>query len=115
MLIARACPIMSVYCKHGGQQGFKGHVLKMPQDVQGFLDKLPCNVNQLPIILIRRHGADNTHADFRVCRQKVLEALQWLQQNNCFYKDIMIDYATLLSLPKDNVPPELLTIEVEGE
>ena len=27
----------------------------------------------------------------------------------------MIDYAALLNLPQDNVPPELLTIEVEGE
>ena len=27
ILIARACPIMSVYCKHGGQRGYKGRVL----------------------------------------------------------------------------------------
>ena len=29
MLIARACPIMCVYRKHGGQRGYKGHVLKV--------------------------------------------------------------------------------------
>ena len=34
MLIARACPIMSVYHKHGGQRGYKGHVLNMPQDMR---------------------------------------------------------------------------------
>ena len=38
---------MSVYCKLGGQRGYKGHVLNMPQDVQGFLDKLPPHFNQL--------------------------------------------------------------------
>ena len=37
MLIARACPIMSVYRKHGGQRGYKGHVLNLPQDIQGIL------------------------------------------------------------------------------
>ncbi len=51
MLIARACPIMSVYSKHGGQRGYKGHVLNMPQEVQGFLDRLPCEVSQLPIVV----------------------------------------------------------------
>ena len=34
MLLANACPIMSVYWKHGGQRGYKGRVLNMPQDVQ---------------------------------------------------------------------------------
>ena len=106
---------MSVYCKHGGQRGYKGHVLNMPQDVQDFLDKLPPHVNQLPLLVLRRHGSNNTYADFRVCRQKILEALQWLQRNNPFYKDITIDNAALLNLPEDSVPPQLLTIDVETE
>ena len=76
MLIARACPIMCVYCKHGSQRGYKGHVLNMPQDVQGFFDRLPCHVSQLPILVLQRHGQENTHADFRVHRDKVLAALQ---------------------------------------
>ncbi len=37
MLIARACPIMCVYRKHGGQRGYRGHVLNLPQDIQQFL------------------------------------------------------------------------------
>ena len=87
MLIARACPIMSVYRKHGGQRGYKGHVLNMPQDIQGFLDRLLCEVSQLPVLVVRHHGTENTHADFRVRRAKVMETLQWLQQNNRFYTD----------------------------
>ena len=35
MLIARACPVMCVYRKPGGQRGYRGHVLNLPQDVQG--------------------------------------------------------------------------------
>ena len=115
MLIARACPIMSVYRKHGGQRGYKGHVLNMPQDVQSFLDRLPCHVAQLPILVIRRHGSDHTHADFRVWRDKVMRALQWLQQNNPYYKDITIDHEALQTLPEDGIPLELLTIEEDGE
>ena len=60
MLIARACPIMCVYRKHGGQRGYKGRVLSLPQDIQGFLSRLPPNVAQLPYLIIRRHGTDNT-------------------------------------------------------
>ena len=30
MLIARACPIMRVYRKHGGQRGYTGYVLNLP-------------------------------------------------------------------------------------
>jgi hypothetical protein len=66
MLIARACPIMTVYRKHGGQRGYRGHVINLPQNIQGFLDRLPSNVNDLPVLLVRRHGVDDTHADFRV-------------------------------------------------
>ena len=57
MLIARAFPIMCVYRKHGGQRGYKGHVLNLPQDVQGFLNPLPANVSELPVLIIRKQGA----------------------------------------------------------
>ena len=34
MLIARACPKMTVHRKHGGQRGYSGHVLNLPQNIQ---------------------------------------------------------------------------------
>ena len=57
LLIAPAFPNMSVYRKHGGQRGYKGHVLNLPQDIQGFLISLPANVSDLPILVIRKQGA----------------------------------------------------------
>ena len=51
MLIARACPIMTVYHKHGGQRGYSGHVLNLPQNTQQFLNQLPAKVNTLPILV----------------------------------------------------------------
>lgn len=41
MLIARASPIMSIYRKHGGQRGYKGHVVNLPQNVRVFLPEYP--------------------------------------------------------------------------
>lgn len=115
MIIARTCPIMSVYRKHGGQRGYKGHVVNLPQDIQGFLDHLPCNIKDLPILIVRRHGSENTHTDFRVRREKVLSALQWLKANNPCYKDITIDHDALQLLPEDGIPPELLTVDEQEE
>ena len=57
LLIARAFPIVSIYRKHGGQRGYKGHVLNLPQDIQGFLNSLPANVSDLPILVMRKQGA----------------------------------------------------------
>ena len=68
------------------------------------VDTLPRRVADIPILLVRCHGVDNTHADFRVCRARVLNALQWLQANNRFYHDIHIDFSALQGLPADNIP-----------
>ena len=111
MLIARACPIMCVYRKHGGQRGYRGHVLNLPQDIQGFLNRLPRNIAHLPYLIIRRHGTDNTRRDCTVKRQKVLQAIMWLQANNPFYADVAIGYESLQRLPEDGVPDDLPTVE----
>lgn len=119
MLIARACPIMCVYRKHGGQRGYKGHVINFPQNfpqnVQNFLNKLPRPVNELPILIVCRHAAENTHRDFQVRRHRVLTALQWLKHNNPCYRDIIIDLHSITSLPIDGIPIELLSVNVEDD
>ena len=107
MLISRVCPIMRIYRKHGGQRGYKGHVLNLPQDVQSFLNRLPSQVADLPVLVVRRHGADETHRDFTVRRHRVLDAILWLKTNNPFFKDIEIDRAVINSLPENGIPEEL--------
>lgn len=94
MLIARACPIMAIY-----------------RNIQGFLDSLPRNVCELPVLLVRRSGQENTHTDLRVRREQVLAALEWLKANNPFYADITIDIAALSQLPEDGIPSTLLTVD----
>ena len=103
-MLAQSC----VYRKHGGQRGYKGYVLNLPQDIQGFLDWLPCNVHELPVLSLCHSGDDNTHTDLRVRHDKVLAALQWLVANNPLYANIMIDLAAVQQLPQDGIPDELL-------
>ena len=91
ILIARVCPIMCVYRKHGSQRRYRGHVLNLPQDIQSFLNRLPSHVSDLPILVVRRCGVDNSHTDFTVCRHQVLEAVLWLKTNNPYFKDVEID------------------------
>ena len=51
---------------------------------------------------MRRSGADlSTFKDFPVRRAKVLTALQWLQNNNPYYRDITINQVNLAALPED--------------
>ena len=112
LLIARACPIMTVYHKHGGQLGYSGHVLNLPQNIQQFINKLPVNVSDLPILTVTRQGAQGTHCNFRVRRNKVVSALQWLKYNNKFYMDIEIDFDSVQRLPVDGIPDALLNFEL---
>ncbi len=115
MLISRVCPIMRVYRKHGGQRGYKGHVLNLPQDVQSFLNRLPSQVADLPVMVVRRHGADDTHKDFTVRRHRVLGALLWLKTNNPFFKDNEIDRQVIQSLPENGVADELRYVIDDNE
>ena len=41
MLIARALPIMRVYIKPGGQMGYSGHCINLPQHVEELASILP--------------------------------------------------------------------------
>ena len=91
MLIAKVCPIMSVYRIHGGQRGYRGRVLNLLQDIPSFLNKLLSRVSDLPIFVVRRHEVDNSHMDFTVRSHQVLEAVLWLITNNPYFKDLEID------------------------
>ena len=70
-------------------------------------------MSALPILHITRRGANDTEANFRVRRVKVLDALLWLKANNRFYQDIGIDFDNISALPLDGVPTEILQVEVE--
>ncbi len=114
MLIARILPIMSIYRLPHGQYGYSGHVLNLPQDVTSFINSLPRSPADLDIIVVRKEGATDTHKDFRVRRSVVLQALQWLVDNNVYYRDVTIDHSVLALLPVDGQLTQIKTVRVSS-
>ena len=78
MLIARALPIMRVYIKPGGQRGYSGHCINLPQNVTELATSLPRYPKDLAVIIVKVKGKDNTFRDVTVRKQKVHNALVWL-------------------------------------
>lgn len=60
MLIARAPPIMRVYIKPGGQRGYSGHCINIPQNVTELASSLPRYSKDLSVIIVKIKGRDNT-------------------------------------------------------
>lgn len=78
MLIARALPIMRVYTKPGGQRGYSGHCINLPQNVKELVTSLPRYPKDLTVIIVKVKRRDNTFKDVIVRKQKVHNALVWL-------------------------------------
>ena len=115
MLSARALPIMRIYIKPGGQRGYSGHCINLPQDLNELASVLPRCPKDLSIIVVRVKGRDNTFKDVNVRRQKVHNALLWLLQNNSHYKDMTIDHHALDCLSINGVPTDIMTIESDND
>ena len=116
MLISRVLPVMSIYHLPHGQYGYSGHILNLPQDVTTFVNTLPRCPADLDVIIVRKEGATDSHKDFKVRRSVVLvRALQWLVENNIYYRDVTIDQSVLAQLPVDGeLTTNLRTIRVES-
>ena len=108
MLIARALPIIHVYIKPGGQRGFSGHCINIPQNIRELAHSLPRYPKDLPVIVVRKKGKGNDFKDLVVRRQVVTDAIHWLSRHNPLYSNIEINYQALVSLPENEVPQQLL-------
>ena len=113
MLIARALPIMHIYVKPGGQRGYSGHIVNLPQDVRELASLLPRYPKDISIIIIRAKGKGGSFKNLSVRRQVVSNALNWLIQNNPHYADVHVNLCALNSLPENDVPQEILSIETD--
>ena len=103
MLISQFLPMMTVYrLPRGGQHGYSGNVINLPQDVQQLVQSLPRRTTDTAIFVIRKQLDDNTHRDFRVRRNVVHRALLWLKENNEDYANIDINDDNLQLLPEDD-------------
>jgi hypothetical protein len=64
------------------------------------VNSLPRHPVHIGVLIVRKTFSDG-HFDFKVRKQRITEALQWLKANNIYYKDITIDFDTLNLLPDD--------------
>ena len=111
ILIARALPIMTVYIKPGGQRGYSGHCINLPQHVEELALSLPRYPQDLSVIVVKMKGKDNNFKDVSVRRQKVADALLWLINNNPHCKDVKINHYSLKCLPVNGIPHDLTSVE----
>ena len=114
MLIARALPIMRVFIKPGGQRGYSGHCINLPQDVKELAKSLPRYAKDIPFILVKMTRKDNSCKEGTVRRHNIQEALHWLTLQNPQYNDVKIDQHALNCLPKNGIPSDLPTFETKN-
>ena len=114
-LIARALSIMRVYIKPGGQRGFSGHCINLPQNVTELATSLPRYPKDLAVIIVKVKGKDNTFKDVTVPKEKVHDALVWLIRHNPLYSEVTEDVNALNLLPDNVVLPDLITVETDDD
>ena len=106
---------MRVYIKPGGQRGYSGHCINLPQNVTELATSLPRYPKDLAVIIVKVKGRDNTFKDVTVQKQKVHDALVWVINNNPHYAGLTINANALTLLPDNGVPPDLMTVETDND
>ena len=77
--------------------------------IASFVRSLPRVPSQLDVVVVCR-GAAGPHKDFKVRRSRVLQALQWLMENNTYFRGISLDHAALAQLPENGELPGLSAV-----
>ena len=80
MLIARTLPLMTVYVKPGGQRGYSGHIINLPQGISELAESLPRYPKNVPYLVVSMKGKESTCKEVIVRREKVEKALMRLRK-----------------------------------
>ena len=103
LLIAQIIPMMTIVrLPRGGQFGYSGNIINLPQDLPSLVSSLSRRVTDTDIVVIRKQLEENTHHDFRVRRNVIHRALRYLKDHNPFYGHIDINDDNLQLLPEDD-------------
>ena len=117
LLIAKSTPVMSIYqTKAFGQPGqyhYKGNIINIPQDLNDIVRTLPRTPSTVGLLIVQRQGV-NGLSDFRVRRQKILDALIYLKIHHKHYADVEIDVSALSQLPQDGNVADQVPFLQEG-
>ena len=110
--ISIICPTIAVY-KKGTSTAAKGHTISFFQDVETFANTLPRRPDDLPFIILKDPRQINTDASFRVRRQKIVDALEYLKANNEDYSDIVISSPNAELYPEDDILQSLPQLNLD--
>ena len=83
--------------------------------MQLVLTRLPRTKSNLGMVVVRQTRTSGKVNDFRVRRQRVLEALVNLKRNNKYYENIEIDSEALEALPEDGELEDLHVIRADND
>ena len=97
--ISLICPVLSIYKLKYGSTGLKGHSLSFHQNIQEFINALPRRPEDLPIIVIK---APFQKIPLTANRFHILNALEFLKQNNPDYANIVIDMQSISMYPDNS-------------
>ena len=86
----------------------------MPQNVTELAKYLPIYPKNLAVIIVKVRGRDNTFKDVNVRKQKAQSTLFRIQHSP-HYSEVTINEEAVNSLPENNIPVDLLTLETEDE
>ncbi|CAF1369206.1 unnamed protein product [Adineta steineri] len=95
------------------QPALKGNCITFPQNLSNIATSLPLSPNELSasikIIFIGSSKPARHHLRkiLSVRRQRILDALIWLKENNVLYSHISLDKHIIASLPDDDVPESI--------
>lgn len=95
------------------QPALKGNCITFPQNLSNIAISLPLSPNELSalikIIFIGSSMPSRHHLRkiLTVRRQRVLDALIWLKENNVLYSHISLDKHVIAALPDDDVPESI--------
>jgi hypothetical protein len=103
--------------KHGepAYSSIKGHIVLVPQNTMRLLDILPMSPDALAdmahVVWVGRSEPDISKLApyFKVRKQRVMDALRWLQQNHEDYQNVTIDNMELNKWPSVFITEALLS------
>ena len=118
MLLSPVIPIMTLYRINGlGRRVARGFCVNFRQNVQAFAKELPRLPRDLPVLIVRRRGQENTTKECVVDRRRVETLARWAKENNPDWLQLgcQVSLANLRQLPDHGVPDDLPSQEEDED
>jgi hypothetical protein len=82
MFIAQVSPILQVSHVRGGQYKYSGHTIIFPQKISTIVNYLPHHLEDLDILVVRRHGIEGTKYHCHFTKSYIMNSLIYKIQHD---------------------------------